>query len=124
MADGTGWKCEKPAGEECSFPPIAKSAMDGAPGRLCWFGEKSRFLRYAAEWKCKEGAEWKYKRAWNGNATRARNGNAKFGYSLVPAFLSKSMPKRVRSTTMQKMCSRARWDSWMFIVTFEGMMTM
>jgi|GEM_PF-5253506 len=89
-------------------------------------------MQKGAEWKCKEGAEWKCKRAWNGNAKRERNGNAKGAagdkvipdpYSLVPV-LSKSMPKRVRSTTMQKMCSRARWDSWMFIVTFEGMMTM
>jgi len=28
-----------------------------------WRGEKSRFLRFAAEWKYKKTAEWKYKKA-------------------------------------------------------------
>ena len=46
-------------GGECSFPPFANDAKDGAPGyapvEMTWFGgsaDNSRFLRCATEWKC------------------------------------------------------------------------
>ena len=39
------------------------------------WGEKSRFLRCAAEWKCKEAAEWKCKEAaeWKCKKLRGEN---------------------------------------------------
>jgi|GEM_PF-4363803 len=81
------WKCGLVG--QCTFPPIAKSAMDGAPVRLWQFEEKRipplrcgmEMRKVAAEWKCKEGcgmemrkvaAEWKCERSlWNGNAKKA-----------------------------------------------------
>jgi len=49
------------------------------------WGEKSRFLRCAAEWKCKEAAEWKGKEAaeWKGKEAAEWKGKKLRGENLL-----------------------------------------